>query len=104
MRACVSLFSWRLQSKSHQKLQAEGDEDEDVEDDDLSLAQAISLYQHMREREEITTSHQYSAAAGPSSAGLIGSESGSAEQMLQSQRSTLKQDSYFSDEDASDND
>ena len=87
----------------------EGDEDEDVEEDDLSLAQAISLYQHMREREEMTTSHQH-AVAGPSSARLLGSVSGSsetaplAEAFMQAQRSTLKQDSYFSDEDASDND
>ena len=90
-------------------MQEEGDEDEDVEDDDLSLAQAISLYQHMRERDEMATSHQH-AVAGPSSAGLLGSASGSSEATplveaaMQAQRSTLKQDSYFSDEDASDND
>ena len=79
-----------------------------MEDDDLSLAQAISLYQHMREREEVDTSHQHSVA-GPSSSGcLLGLESGSSGQALleatPAQRSTLKQNSYFSDEDASDND
>ena len=86
--------------KAQHEQQPEGEEDEDVEDDDLSLAQAISLYQHMREREEVVTGHQYSPA-GPSSAGLVSLESGTSEQPP-TKRTTLKHDSYFSDEDASD--
>ena len=95
-------FSWRLQLKAQHDQQPEGEEDEDVEDEDLSLAQAISLYQHIREREEVVTAHQCSPA-GPSSAGLLGLESGTFEQPP-TKRTTLKHDSYFSDEDASDND
>ena len=101
---------FRLQSKAQHDQQLEEDEEAEVEDDDFSLAQAISLAQRMRDYEEVVAPRQHSDTAGPSTAGMPhGLESGSSTVQAPNndtpaQRSTLKQNSYFSDEDASDND
>ena len=105
--ACYSLLL-RLQSKAQHEQQPEEDEDQEEEDDDISLAQAISLAQRMREYEEVVAPSQQTDA-GPSSAGMLYSMEGGSmvqapHEVTTAQRSTLKQNSYFSDEDASDND